>query len=170
MRPINHKLNGTLYTQNDKLALLWDDAAATLYLRYAFIVRGPEDHIIPAFLLDDWGNEIRKLELYRWVEENADFFPRAELFGYEMDGSETQVFLRAFELISRYPCYVYPDKTTPVPQGRRLHRIWLPDSTVTEPVKVECPAEIKSPLRRAQLSWWRVNPQTLTADPLSHGF
>lgn len=162
MRPINHEIHGVLFEKEGEAALLMDNAAAPFYLRYAYIVQGPEDPIFPAFLLDDWGHEIRKLALYGWIEEHGNEFPRAELFGYELDGRETQVFLRALELYARYPCFIYPDKTTPVEQGRPLHHILIPDPAVTVPTKIKRPAEVELPLSRAKLSWWHVNPHTLT--------
>ncbi len=113
--------------------------------------------------MDDWGREIRRLELYRWVAANGNEFPRAEIFGYEIDGRETQVFLRALELYARYLCYVYPDKDSPIPSGRRVHHGLIPDPTASEPVKSSPPDDLEFPLNRAKLSWWRVNPEQLLA-------
>ena len=161
MRPINHKMNGHLYQKNGEMALLIDNAAAPLFLRYAYLIHGPEDPIFPAFLLDDWGREIRKLELYHWVEQNGNEFPRAEIFGYELNGQETQVFLRALELYARLPCYVFPDKTTPVNQGHLLQHILIPDPSITQPTPIKRPNDLTLPLARARLTYWHINPQQI---------
>ncbi|MCL4868143.1 MAG: hypothetical protein KJ063_04175 [Anaerolineae bacterium] len=161
MRPISQKVNGVLYEKEGETALLLDDAAAPLFLRYAFVIQGPEDPIFPAFLLDDWGREIGKLALYQWVAENGNLFPRAEIFGYELDGRETQVFLRALELYARYPCYVYPDKDAPVERGRLLRHILIPEAIAATPAKTKRPDNPHLPLARARLSWWHINPAHL---------
>ena len=87
-------MKGRLLDEGSRPALLLDETAGPIVLRYALVRQGTEEHILPAFLLDDWGAEIKGLALYRWIEEQGDYFPRAELFGFDAGGGETQVFLR----------------------------------------------------------------------------
>jgi hypothetical protein len=150
--------------ENGRAALLLKDATATaetadsLYLGYAFVTQGPEEHILPAFVLDDWGHEIKSLQLYEWVAEHGDQFPRAEIFGFEPNGLATQCFLRQIELDSLLPCYAYRRQDTPLVEGLWLQAILLPDESVSAPQKTKRPPELKRPLSAAKVSWWRVNP------------
>jgi hypothetical protein len=134
------------------------EATGLISLRFAFIARGPGggDHIFPSFILDDWGREIRSLKLYEWVRENGQRFPRAEIFGFEQDGRETQCFLRELELYARLPCYAYRTADQPVAEGRLLNSILLPHDSAQTPLRIEKPAGIERPLRAARVTWWQI--------------
>jgi hypothetical protein len=167
MRAITQHIYGTMMTSAEKTAVLLREPAPvapatdSLYLRFAFIIRGPEEHVFPALALDDWGTEIRGLELYQWVRQYGEQFPRAELFGYDPDGSKTQFFLRELELYARLPCYVYQDAQAVVGAGRLVQSIALPTSQVTTPIRLpHPPAGIDRPLRGAHVSWWQVPSDT----------
>lgn len=163
MRAVSQRIAGKLFIDNGRGAITLFDPAAPkdgqdlLFLRYAFITRGPEDHIFPAFLLDDWGTEVRSLRLYDWVREYGDRFPRGELFGFEQDGRETQLFLRELELYARYPLYAFASRRQPVEEGVLLSAILLPVAGATAvPQRIKRPADIPFPLKRARVSWWEV--------------
>ncbi len=165
MKPLTQHIHGKLFREegaNGRTTLLLlnpnpdEETADSLYLRYAFVLLGPEEYIFPAFILDDWGHEMRSLDIYEWVRENADHFPRAEIFGYEADGRETQCFVRGLELAVKLPCYVYLNAVDKVTEGVRVNDILLPDSSVTEPVPTKPPPELKRPLRSARVRWQRV--------------
>ena len=164
MKAVKQGVQGELFEVNGRFALLLHHAQPEpktqqlIYLRFAFITLGVEEHIFPAFLLDDWGNEIKSLELYNWVDEFAPQFPRAELFGFDEAGQETQLFLRELELYSKRPCYAYPAANTAIGDGLLIEAILLPDATVTEPVKIKRPSWVLPPLRRARVQWWQVPP------------
>jgi hypothetical protein len=166
VKAVRQRVQGTLLTGNGRTALLLRDArpeaatAEVLYLRYAFVTQGVESHVLPAFVLDDWGKEIKSLELYEWVREYGDQFPRAEVFGFDLSGKATQVFLRELELVSKLPCYAYPTKETPLAAGVLVEAILLPDPGVTTVEKAKRPpaTEVGQPLRSARVSWWRANP------------
>ena len=159
-------------TDNGRTALLLKDGrpavetADVLYLRYAFVTQGVESHILPAFVLDDWGKEIKWLELYEWVREYGDQFPRAEVFGFDLSGKTTQVFLRELDLVSKLPCYAYPAKETPLAAGSLVEAILLPDPGVTTVEKAKRPpaTEVGQPLRSARVSWWRATPSLTSFD------
>lgn len=183
MKAIAQHIHGSVLMQNEETAVLLHDPAPTEatavshYLRFAFIIRGPEQHVFPALGLDDWGREMRGLALYRWVREHGEQFPRAEVFGFDPDGSKTQFFLRALELYAKLPCYVYPAADTPLPDGRLVNAILLPTPDVTEPVRLRSgPKAVERPLRSAHVSWWQVPPHTdqfdftLLAQPVDPGF
>ncbi|MFO7538390.1 MAG: hypothetical protein R6X32_10065 [Chloroflexota bacterium] len=183
MKPITQHIYGSLLTEGTETAVLLQDTqtatptADSLYLRFAFVIRGPEQPVFPALALDDWGGEIRGLALYQWVREYGEQFPRAELFGYDLDGSKTQVFLRALELYARLPCYVYRQAAEPLTAGRLVSAILLPTDQTGQPVRLpHAPPEIKRPLRAARVSWWQLPLQTgqfdfsLLVQPSDPGF
>ncbi len=158
--PITQRVAGTLLQANGRSAIILralkpeTETEPLVYLRYALVTRGPEEHIFPAFLLDDWGKEIRGLKLYRWIREYGERFPRGEIFGYEQDGSETQCFLRGLELYARLPCYAYLDGAQPVETGVLLSDILLPQADVSTPRLIKRPADLKRPLAAARVKWW----------------
>jgi len=170
MKPITERQFGWLFRRGERLAFLPGDESApgaqagarAVYLRYAYRLRGSEIPIFPGVLVDDWGQERRDLGLYRWVYEEGQRFPRTEIFGYERDGSETQVFLRALETFMTLPCFVYEKRSLPVDAGRQLYAVFLPDEHHQgEPARVAVPAEAGWPLRQAAVRWLRANPNTL---------
>ncbi len=162
MKPLTHSVSGTLFKNEKTLALLLEPAVGPLFLRYALIARGSQEHILPALLLDDWGHEKRTLALYQWIFEEGQRFPRAELFGYDMLGEEAQLFLRAIEVYDKLPVYVYPAKHSLIPSGRLLEHFFLSDKVWEgRPLQVDAPDGISFPLRRAKATWWRVNPAML---------
>ena len=167
MQLIEQHVAGKLLTAESETAVLLDDyqpeieTAVSLYLRFAFVIRGPEQHVFPALALDDWGGEIRGLSLYQWVHEYGEQFPRAEVFGYDPDGSKTQFFLRALELYAKLPCYVYTEAAASFGRGRLVTAVLLPIEGVTQPTRLRRPpAAIKRPLRSARVSWWHIPAQT----------
>ena len=131
------------------------------FVRYALTVMGTESHIFPAVLLDDWGNEIKKLRLYRWIRENGELSPRAEVFGFTREGKETQNFLRELEIYFKYPLYVFPTRETPIAEGNQVSAVLLTGEPDEQPTKIKRPAEFDIPLRRSAVSWWRVPPSFL---------
>lgn len=156
MRAVRKRINGHLLAADGRHYLRLAADGPELILRFALVRRGSEEHIFPAFVLDDWGTEIRKLKLYEWVRENGDLFPRAEIFGFDVDGSEAQLFLREMELYAKLPCYAYPDAETPLAEGSRLAAIIWSDPTLESPAPDQRPSDLPFVLRRAALSWWAV--------------
>ena len=172
MRAVRQRVAGELLVQKGQAALilhqLKPDGEETdlITLRFPFVTRGPGggDHIFPSFILDDWGREIRSLKLYDWVHENGQRFPRAEIFGFERDGRETQCFLRELELYARLPCYAYPAANLPVNKGVLLSAALLLGESVNKPQRIERPAGLKRPMGAARLTWWRIPPGDMTFD------
>lgn len=172
MKAAKQHVHGKLITENGRSALLLLDAEPeaktedSLYLRYAVVVRGPDDHVLPAILLDDWGKETRGLKIYEFLRKHGDEFPRAEIFGFDMDGSETQLFVRSLELYSRLPAYAYTNVDAPLDEGVLLDAILLPDVETDRVVRLEKAKDsgLERPLRSAQVSWWHVPSVTTTFD------
>jgi hypothetical protein len=172
MKAARQHIHGKLITENGRFALLLLNAEPTttseqsLYLRYGLVVRGPDDHVLPAILLDDWGKETCGLQIYHFLREHGDRFPRAEIFGFDLDGSETQLFVRSLELYSRLPCYAYIDVDAPLDDGVLVEAVLLPNAETDRMVKLEKAKDsgMKRPLRSAQVSWWRVPPATTRFD------
>lgn len=117
-----------------------EKTAVSLHLLFPFITRGDEIHIFPASVLDDWGQEIKGMELYEWVRENGEQFPRAELFGMDKNGRSIQEFLRGLEIYFRFPCYLHhADNHAPI------NTIILPPATQRK--------NLPYPLRRVKVTW-----------------
>jgi hypothetical protein len=171
MRAVRQRISGQLLLGDKKNALLLyqikpaKDAENLIYLRYALVTRGPGEHILPAFVLDDWGKERANLGLYEWVLQNGDRFPRAEIFGFEPGGSETQAFLRAIEHFARFPCYAYAEDDPGVGGGALISAIFLPDAGVSEPTRIKTPEHLKLPLSNARVTWWLVPQEMKDFDP-----
>lgn len=135
-----------------------------LFLGYPLVQRGSEALFFPAFLLDDWGNEVRSLKLYEWIREFGEQFPRAELFGLTEFGQETQLFLRDIELYAKLPCYAFAGRQADVRTGVLLSGVAVPTEGATEMGKIKRPLEAKRPLRSAKLTWWQIPPHTTQFD------
>jgi hypothetical protein len=167
---IKQKITGRLEILANKVIVWWaGDAAADkgiatpapgLYLSFALVTRGPEEHILPSFLLDDWGNEIKSLKLYRWIREYGEQFPRAELFGYGLDGESRQHFLRELELYAAYPCYAFAASNGPSAEARAVTDLLITGPAAVAPQQIPAPEEIEYPLRGAAVRWWSVPPDT----------
>jgi hypothetical protein len=138
-----------------------EQTADSLYLRFAFVQRGVESLIFPAELLDDWGNSVKGWALYEWVLEFVDQFPRAEIFGFDRNGRETQAFLRDLEVMEPLRCFAFPDKETALAEGVLVEAILLPMAGVRNMEKIERPLlEDKRPLSAAKVTWWQAPPET----------
>lgn len=156
MKTIKQKINATILP-DEPAAILFNETAGPIYLRYAYVTLGPEEHILPALLLDDWGNEIKGLGLYDWVEENGLYFPRAEIFGFKPSGEKTQIFLRELDLVVKLRCYAYPTAETPLQDGRLIERAYLPDPAATEPTPAKRPPDAPRLLAKSALRWFKIN-------------
>lgn len=165
MKTIHQKFASTLFIEQERGVLLLlekqlDSAETPLtYLRYALTVRGTETPFFPSVALDDWGNEIKKLALYTWLQQEGERFPRAEIFGVTLDGCPTQKFLRDLELFYKYPCYAYPSADTPIEKGILVEVIAVPIPTQNNPERIKCPPFITPPLNRARVQWWAFSPK-----------
>ena len=169
MKVVTQRVQGKLLTANGRTALLLhnpeptiEQTADSLYLRFAFVLQGVESPIFPAELLDDWGNSLKKWQMYEWILDYGDEFPRAEIFGFDGNGRETQCFLRDLEFTERVHCYVYGNKQTPIAEGVRVEAVLWPTEGVSESVKIKRPSEGKRPFIAAKLSWWQVPWGTTT--------
>jgi hypothetical protein len=155
VKAIKQKVQGVLQ-DGEPGVLVLDEAADSVYLVYAFVTLETEQHILPAFLLDDWGNEIKGLDLYEWVEENGIYFPRAEIFGFSPTGQEIQIYLRELDLMARYPCYAYLEAGSPIASGHLLESIYLPDEASSgEWVSFNRPAGRPYPQGKAAVRWFK---------------
>jgi len=178
---IKQKISGRLEVLPDRVVVWWangasardassSDASSTnasstnaaanpapnIYLSFALVTLGPEEHVLPSFLLDDWGTEIKSLKLYRWIREYGEQFPRAELFGYGVNGESHQHFLRELELQSPYPCYAFEATDVPLVEAKIVTDLYIPDLTASAARPIAMPPEIEYPLRGAAVRWWTV--------------
>lgn len=176
MKAIKQHIHGKVIEHNNHTMVWLQNAkpdtttADSLYLRFAFVTLGREEHIFPAFLLDDWGKEIRGTAVYQWVHQFGSQFPRAEIFGFDRNGNETQLFVRELELYFKLPCYLYHDLTTPLAEGKLVNAIAITQPEITEPT-AKRPSQLSRPLRSAAVQWWQLpvsfNPQETPLPPLT---
>ncbi|MCO5186317.1 MAG: hypothetical protein M9928_02700 [Anaerolineae bacterium] len=178
MRPIQQELTGKLFDDGDRAALwiaMEEDGISAenypvppvaLYVRYALVLFGSDAPFFPAFLLDDWGNEIRGRKLYTWVRREGYLYPRAELFGFDHHGRETQRFVREIEINERYYCYVYSEKQAETSAGCLVHDIVIADKTAAAAELIKTPDYVTVPLRSARVHWHRLPLNLLAKQPL----
>lgn len=158
MKLIKEEFFATLIQDEQKHALLLSPVAegSTVQVAYALVTLGPRHHILPSVLLDDWGNEVGGIKLYRWINKNGDRFPRAEVFGVNPLGVPTQIFLRDIELFEQYPVYMIDADEEGDNPGSLVQAVLLVDPDVPAPVPTEPPTDLESPLCQGQVVWWRI--------------
>jgi hypothetical protein len=162
MQPLTFHQEAVHFVRNEAHLLYLDDDAPQQPLRLALIVRGSERHIFPALALDDWGREKKGLGLYRWLYEQGPRFPRAEIFGFDDHGNQTQIFLRDLEISFKYPCYVYGAGEAPVEEGERLGAIYIcGESEKSSDAEISAPDSVPWALRRAAVRWRQSTRETL---------
>jgi hypothetical protein len=168
---IKQKVSGNLIVDGEFAAVMLgsDDCADFVYLAYALITQGTENHILPSLLLDDWGNEIRRLKLYQWIRKEGDRFPRAEVFGLDLTGGQIQHFLRDIELSVRFPVYAWRSDDSPVSTALLVSAILLEEPGLSSPQSVEPPPGFSFPLRNGRLNWWKVGARPESLDFLYRG-
>ena len=149
-------MKGKLLTAGERAAVLLDESAETVFLRYALVDQATFGHLLPEVLLDDWGSEIRGLAIYEWIEKNGLYFPRAEVFGFDLNGRDKQFFIRELDLMARYPCYAYAQSDGPLSAGLLIEAVLLPDEGSRQPLRTKRPAGIERPLRDSAVAWWLV--------------
>lgn len=163
---VREELKGSLVVDGDKVAIRLGaaDSLDVVYLSYALVTQGPAYRIIPSVLLDDWGNEIGGLQLYRWINENGLKFPRAEVFGIDPSGDQVQFFLRDLELFAKHSVYAYADREAPVGSGIEVQAVLVADDLAISPENISALTETSPLLGQAQVTWWRVNPRQDTLE------
>jgi hypothetical protein len=154
------KVRGGLISSGNRWALLLDDNAAELFVSFAYPILESTKLILPELILDDWGKEISGLRIYEWVRENGLHFPRAEIFGFDPKGNPQQYFLRELDLMSKYACFAFWERGSEPDTGLLIEAALILNSKVSEPRKMQVPAEIKVPLRNIDVSWWQIPPQS----------
>ena len=159
-------LQGSLLIDGGKAALRLDagESASPIYLSYALVTQGPGHHVLPSVLLDDWGKEIGRLQIYPWLRENGLRFPRAEVFGRSPNGESLQYFVRDLELFGAYPVYAFATEDAPDASGVLLQAILIDDETAVVPRPAAPPDGVSGLLREAQVTWWVVNPRQADLD------
>jgi hypothetical protein len=167
---IAEEMQGQLLAADEGAALLLDSSANALYLRYAFVERGSEQHIFPESVLDDWGHEIKSLSLYDWVFENGLHFPRAEMFGFVAEGSRRQRFLRELDLTGGLVCYVYQRPSSSLAEGSIIEAVLVADARFDQPRRIVRPEIVAPPLAYARVAWWSLNTDQATKIELAKLF
>lgn len=158
MKIVRQKIRGSVVERGEKVAVLMepesDSEGPSVWLTFALVTMGKEEHILPGLVLDDWGNEISSLNLYSWLRENGDCFPRAEVFGTDIAGVPLQIFVRALELFASYPLYVSHQAQDGLV---RAHTIIVAEGSAISPERIPVPDSVSLPLREARVEWWRAD-------------
>jgi hypothetical protein len=160
---VTQVLPGRLFARRGR-GVIWleEGGGRVVWVRYALVTLGVEEHIFPSFLLDDWGNERRGPQLYQWIRDNGMMFPRAEIFGMSAAGVEEQLFLRELELHVRLPAYAVPAPDAPVVAGIPVEAVCLPAEAALAPIDI--PAAVQPPLRYIRAHWWHGSQAELLAE------
>lgn len=154
MSVISQKINGLLLYKDDVAAVFLDDSASAVTLALGLYEKDSDAVILPESILDDWGHEISPSSLYEWLQENGDQFPRAEVFGQDLEGKTIQRFLREIELVGKFPCFAYkPDKKC-TKQWIRMRAIIILNTKIVDVQNIQRPQDIDSLLAIAKVSWW----------------
>jgi hypothetical protein len=173
MKPIQQKLSGKLFVDGARsalwLALAEDGISAEnypiqpteLFARYALVQYGSEAPLFPAFLLDDWGNELKGAKLYSWLVRQGHLYPRSEIFGYDLYGRETQRFVKEIEIDDPCYCYINADRHASVAIGTLINTVVVANPASTTPVESQPPAIIGAPLRKVRATWYQIPPLNL---------
>lgn len=151
-------VEGRLFSRDEQSALMLWPGDNQYALRLGFILRGTEEVIVPESLLDDWGHELTIPALYDWVRENGLHFPRAEIFGFDLNGRPGQCFVREVDLMAGYACYAFDSADAPLLLGMRLNAILIPKADSDRPRRLLAPVGISAPLSMAAVEWWSVDP------------
>jgi hypothetical protein len=173
MKPIQQKLSGKLFVDGARsalwLALAEDGISAEnypiqpteLFARYALVQYGSEAPLFPAFLLDDWGNELKGAKLYGWIQRQGHLYPRSEIFGYDLYGRETQRFVKEIEIHDPCYCYIYSDRQASIADGTLINTIIVANAATNKTTPIQPPAMIGAPLRTVRANWLEISPQNL---------
>jgi hypothetical protein len=156
MATIRQQINGKLKNVGDQAVFWLDGRSEPVYFCYTLMVRESDVELYPESLLDDWGHEIKSLDLYEWIQDNGHMFPRAEIFGFDKVGKRRQYFLRELDLMASYPSYAFESAQSPITNGVKVTAIFVPSPHITQPKRINCPPEIEEPMRNALVSWWQV--------------
>lgn len=161
MIPFKHKVLGRVVEFEGESAVILDENADTLWIGYAMVELGTDALLFPEVVVDDWGTEITKSKMFRWIREFGMQFPRSEVFGFTPEGKQSQWFVRELEHAVRFPCFVYPEKESAVSEGIQLRSVIVLDESVEGIEKSKRPKELKRPIPNAGVRWWRANPSYL---------
>jgi hypothetical protein len=166
MTAIYQSINGKLLSGHGAGALLIGSSFTSIYLRYGLTEKDTGRVVIPEVLLDDWGHEKGSIDLYSWIQENGDHFPRAEIFGFDLEGHQRQYLLRELDLMARYPCFGFPDLEMGISEGVRIEIIMTCSEELIKPHRVSRSQAASWPLRNAAVSWYMAN--ILDASEFAH--
>jgi hypothetical protein len=159
------RIDSKLQKWQSGLGLIIVEGGNPTILRFGLIVRDLDTIVFPEVLLDDWGHEIGYPALYDWIAEHGDRFPRAEVFGFDLQGKAVQYFLREIDLNASLPCYAYGSDRQSLTGGQLLDSILIPDTEVADQAKIDPPLEITLPLRKARVKWWKIPAEPVQGSP-----
>lgn len=159
MAAIGETIHGELLTDGFRNLICLSEQCNPLFLRYALTLQRKESEIFPEAVVDDWGHEITSFKLYDWIQARGHLFPRAEVFGFNYQGSAIQCFLREIDIEGNYSCYAYPSIKSNMSRGELIEGVMLPDPMVKDLVQIDTPVDVSWLMRSSRLRWWKVNPK-----------
>lgn len=73
---------------------------APVYVRPAYRSQWPpHDYILPSDVIDDHGNHFSAPDIYPWLDEHGDMFPRSDLLGLTQNGQKVETVVKTLDLV-----------------------------------------------------------------------
>ncbi len=128
---VQHTLQGRVWQCDSETVLVLDNtmpkgrvlASPPVTLRYAIPMLGPAHlAVIPAVFVSERGLLLYGEQAWRFVVENYQLYPRAEVFGLNTEGENVQIFLRELDFGAEYRVYAYADPQEQLPL-EQVHRL-----------------------------------------------
>lgn len=130
---VQHVIRGVLWRNMQEIVLTLGDsevegkvlAQGEVVVRYAipFLAR-PQLAVVPCLFVSERGAILKSWQAWRFVHENFQLYPRAEIMGLQSNGDDAQVFLRELDFgsPSRVLAYASLEQRLPLGQVSRLIR------------------------------------------------
>lgn len=115
-----------------------------LVLRYAIPFQGPRHlSVVPAIFVSEQGGMLYGLKAWRFMFQNYQLYPRAEVLGLQSDGEEVQVFMRELDLADTPRVLAYSAPTKTIPLATVQHILHDNNAKLPELAKSYLPTELK---------------------------
>ncbi len=127
---VQHIVDGSVW-RHDRVVLALGDAEieadmlaqGQIVVRYAIpLLARPHLAIVPSLFVSERGAIIKSWKAWRFVYENFQLYPRAEIMGLQTNGDDAQVFLRELDFGAepRVLAYTAVEQRYPLAQIDRL--------------------------------------------------
>lgn len=91
-------------------------AKGDFVVRYGIrYIERPHLSIVPGLLAVDYGDIYTGEEMWNFILNRSNAYPRAEIFGYQNDGEDTMIVVKKLDLAQPIQVLVFPDENSNVP-------------------------------------------------------